>query len=119
MFQLTTRLRVAARTPLTRPTSSSTTIQRSSLTPRLFSTQTRLLIREDADRSPDELEKTKQDQIKKQERGEGHWHEELASAGEANIAADKENVDDHGDHMEQLQKETAGKVEKEHPHGKA
>jgi hypothetical protein len=76
-----------------------------SLTPRMF-------IKEDADRSPEQLEQKKQEQLKKQERGEGHWHEELASKGESNIAADREQVHDHEGHMEDLQKQTAKKGEK-------
>ncbi|KAF1350050.1 hypothetical protein BDV97DRAFT_286091, partial [Delphinella strobiligena] len=80
--------------------------------PRFFSSQSRLLLKEDADRSPQEVEAAKQKQLNKQKDGKGHWHEELASAGEANIAADKDQVHDHEDHMKDLQKETAGKAEK-------
>ncbi|QDS72241.1 hypothetical protein FKW77_005729 [Venturia effusa] len=46
------------------------------------------------------------EQLDKQKRGEGHWHEELASAGESNIKADKEKVEDHDEHIEDLQKQT-------------
>lgn len=90
--------------------------------PRLFSAVPRLAIKEDAgERDGHELDAKKHEQIEKQKQGKGHWHEELASAGEASIAADKDahKVQDHDDHMEDLQKETAGKHEKEHPHGKA
>jgi len=83
-----------------------------------ISTSSRLLIKEDADRSPDEIEAKKNEQIQKQKEGKGHWHEELASAGESNIAADKEKVHDHEEHMEDLQKQTAGQAQREHPHGK-
>ena len=86
---------------------------------RPFSSQTTLRLKEDGDRSAEELDAKKHEQIQKQKDGKGHWHEELASAGESNIAADKEKVHDHDEHMEDLQKETAGKHEKDHPHGKA
>ena len=86
---------------------------------RPFSRATHLRLKEDADRSPQELENLKNDQVKKQEKGEGHWHEGLASNSESQIAADKEQPADHGKHMEDLQKETAGQAEKDHDHGKA
>lgn len=77
------------------------------------------MLKEDGNRSGEELNKTKHEQIEKQKKGEGHWHEELASAGEANITADKDKVDDHDSHIEDLQKQTAEKHEKDHPEGKA
>ena len=86
---------------------------------RTFSRAANLRIKEDANRTPEELDNLKNEQVKKQEKGEGHWHEGLASNSEAGIAADKENPDDHGEHMEDLQKETAGQAEKDSPHGKA
>jgi hypothetical protein len=70
------------------------------------------MLKEDADRSPEQIEQKKQEQLDKQKKGEGHWHEELASSGESNIAADREEVHDHDEHMEDLQKETAKKGEK-------
>ena len=86
---------------------------------RPFSRATQLRLKEDADRSPQELENLKNDQVKKQEKGEGHWHEGLASNSESAIAADKGEPADHDEHMEDLQKETAGQAEKDHEHGKA
>lgn len=118
MFQLSNRISMASRASAARA-SHVPALSRYTNAPRLFSTQTRMQIKEDAERSPEELERIKQEQLKKQEKGEGHWHEELASSGEASIAADKQNVNDHEEHMEDLQKETAGKSEEEHPHGKA
>ena len=50
--------------------------------------------------------------MKKQEKGEGHWHEELASSSESHVAADKENVQDHDSHISKLQQETKKKGEK-------
>ena len=88
---------------------------------RSFTAHTRLYIKEDADRNPEELEQHKQDHLKKQEKGEGKWDRNLASAGEEGIRADHDtkNVGDHDEHMEDLQKQTAQKSEEEHPHGKA
>lgn len=77
-----------------------------------FSTSSRLRIKEDASRTPEELEKAKQEQLKEQQQGQGRWREDLASHGESNIAADKQKVNDHDEHMEELQKETARKGEK-------
>lgn len=92
---------------------------RNTTTVRPFSALPRLYIKEDGDRSPEELDRIKHEQIEKQKRGDGHWHEELASSGEANVAADKEKVHDHEDHMEDLQKQSAEQAEKDHPHGKS
>ncbi|KAF2123845.1 hypothetical protein P153DRAFT_303226 [Dothidotthia symphoricarpi CBS 119687] len=72
---------------------------------RTFWTTPALRIKEDGNRSPEELEKAKQDQLQEQKEGKGRWKEELASSGESNIAADKHEVDDHGSHIKELQKE--------------
>lgn len=69
-------------------------------------------IKEDADRTPEQVEGAKQEQLKEQKEGKGRWREDLASHGESNIAADKEKVHDHDEHMEDLQKHTAEKGEK-------
>ena len=79
---------------------------------RLLTTTTPRYLKEDAERSGDELEKKKQEQLDKQKRGEGHWHEELASQGESNIAADKQEVKDHDEHIGKLQEETKKKGDK-------
>jgi hypothetical protein len=79
---------------------------------RTLSTTPRLYIKEDANRSPEQLEQAKQEQLQEQKEGKGRWREDLASHGESNIAADKENVNDHGKHMADLQKEGAKKGEK-------
>ena len=86
----------------------------STVTRRTFATTPRTLLNEVGNRSGEELEQKKQEQLKKQEKGEGHWHEELASQSEAKIAADKESaqVKDHDKHMRELQQETAKKGEK-------
>jgi hypothetical protein len=74
-------------------------------TQRAFHTTPRFLIKEDANRTPSELEAAKQEQLKEQKEGKGRWREDLASQGESNIAADKESVQDHGEHMKELQDE--------------
>jgi hypothetical protein len=79
---------------------------------RTLTTTPRMFLKEDADRSPEQIEKKKQEQLKKQEKGEGEWHESLASSSESHIAADKEHVNDHDDHMSKLQEETKKKGEK-------
>jgi predicted secreted protein len=79
---------------------------------RTLSTTPSLRIKEDANRSPEQLEKAKQEQLKEQKEGKGRWREDLASHGESNIAADKEKVNDHDSHMKELQQEGKKKGEK-------
>ncbi|KAK5724485.1 hypothetical protein LTR15_004530 [Elasticomyces elasticus] len=86
---------------------------------RPFTSARSLRLKEDGNRTPEELDAKKHEQIEKQKKGEGHWHEDLASSSESHIAADKEKINDHDQHMEDLQKETAGQSEKDHPEGKA
>jgi hypothetical protein len=79
---------------------------------RPFSQAQHLRLKEDANRSPEELERIKQEQLKQQKEGKGQWNEELASSSESHVAADKQMVNDHHQHMSDLQKETAKKGEK-------
>jgi hypothetical protein len=79
---------------------------------RPFSQAQHLRLKEDANRSPEELERIKQEQLKQQKEGKGQWSEELASSSESHVAADKQKVNDHQQHMSDLQKETAEKGEK-------
>jgi hypothetical protein len=79
---------------------------------RTLTTTPRMFLKEDENRSPEELEAKKQEHLDKQKRGEGHWEEKLGSQSEANVAADNESVKDHDDHMSKLQKETSKKGEK-------
>lgn len=117
MQSITNSARYLARSsPLRRTVYSAT------LTARPFSAQARLSLKEDHvkdDAKAEELDRIKHEQIEKQKQGKGHWHEELASSGEANVKADKHDINDHDSHMEDLQKQTAEKHEKDHPHGKA
>jgi hypothetical protein len=93
-------LRPAFRAPIARFT-----------TRRTFLISPTLRIKEDADRTPEQLEAAKQSQLREQEKGEGRWREDLASHGESNIAADKQEVDDHQKHMKELQEEGKRKGE--------
>jgi predicted secreted protein len=79
---------------------------------RTFLTTPTLRIKEDADRTPEQLEAAKQDQLREQKEGKGRWREDLASHGESNIAADKEKVHDHDAHMKELQQQGKEKSEK-------
>jgi hypothetical protein len=80
---------------------------------RPLTTTNRLYLKEDAERSGEDIDAVKQQQLDKQKRGEGHWHEELASSGESNVKADKEHVEDHDEHIEDLQKRTENAAEKD------
>ena len=80
---------------------------------RPFSTSRTFRLKEDADRSPEEVEKAKQDSLK------GKDHRGTASASEEHVAAEREEVKDHDKHMEDLQKETANKSQENHPQGKS
>jgi hypothetical protein len=79
---------------------------------RTFVSTPTLRIKEDADRTPEQVEGAKQEQLKEQEKGEGRWREDLASHGESNIAADRQQVNDHDAHMKELQQEGKEKGEK-------
>lgn len=81
-------------------------------TRRAISTTPRMALKEDGNRTPEELEQKKQEQLKEQKEGKGRWREDLASSGESNIAADKQNVSDHDSHIKELQQEGAKKSEK-------
>ena len=71
-----------------------------------------MAIKEDADRTPEQLEQAKQEQLKEQKEGKGRWREDLASHGESNIAADRQQVHDHDQHIKELQQEGKEKGEK-------
>ncbi|TKA73737.1 hypothetical protein B0A55_05451 [Friedmanniomyces simplex] len=111
--------RLASLRPTTTTTTTAFLKQQPTTLPRPFTSASSLRLKEDGNRTPEELDAKKHEQLEKQKKGEGHWHEDLASSSESHVAADKEEVHDHGEHMEELQKETAGKQEEEHPEGKA
>ncbi|KAF2428902.1 hypothetical protein EJ08DRAFT_650874 [Tothia fuscella] len=54
----------------------------------------------------EEIEHHKQDQLKKQEQGQGHWKDELASNSESIIKAERGEVEASQSTIEKLQKET-------------
>ncbi|TKA49977.1 hypothetical protein B0A49_12860 [Cryomyces minteri] len=55
----------------------------------------------------EEAEHHKQDQLKKQKEGKGHWKDELASDSESIIKADRGEIDASEDTIKKLQDETA------------
>lgn len=67
-------------------------------------------LKEDKSQSPHEIESAKQEQLKT-----GQKQEELESASETAVRADRDGKKD----VEQLQKETAKKSQDEHPAGKS
>lgn len=79
---------------------------------RTLMTTPRMYLKEDENRSPEELESKKQEHLNKQKQGQGHWEEKLGSQSEANVTADNEHVKDHDNHMSKLQEETSKKGEK-------
>ncbi|KAK0344290.1 hypothetical protein LTR91_018900, partial [Friedmanniomyces endolithicus] len=127
LHSTTTMLRPLLRLASARPTLIPPPLVNPTLTPALslslsrrpFTALPPLLLKEDSTRSPEELDAKKHEQLDKQKKGENTWDEGLASSSESHIAADKQEVGDHGKHMEELQKQTAGESEKEHPEGKA
>jgi len=99
-----------------RPAAFRTTAAPSYVRP--FSQAQQLRLKEDANRSPEELERIKKEQLEQQKQGKGQWREELASSSESHVAADKQQVNDHQQHMSDLQKETAQQTQKNHPEAK-
>ncbi|KAF2131715.1 hypothetical protein P153DRAFT_365286 [Dothidotthia symphoricarpi CBS 119687] len=56
----------------------------------------------------DEVHELKQDQLKKQKDGKGHWEEGLASDSESIVKADRNDTNMSSDqHIKKLQEETA------------
>ncbi|TKA27406.1 hypothetical protein B0A50_05018 [Salinomyces thailandicus] len=83
--------------------------------PRHFVNAARLRLKEDKPQTPEEVEHAKNEQMK----GNKDARKELSSSSEASLHADKEQPADKESHIEDLQQQTAGKSEREHPHGKA
>jgi len=62
-----------------------------------------------------ENEKHKQDQLRKQKEGKGHWKPELASDSEEAVAADRHEHNDHSEEgIKELQKKTEKHAEEKH-----
>ena len=91
---------------LFRPTTFRLPLRTPSLhTTRTLTTTPVFRLKEDATRTPEQVEQAKQDQIKEQKEGKGRWREDLASSGESNIKADKQRVRNTEGHIKQLQRE--------------
>jgi len=75
----------------------------------------------DVDENSVDYEKHKQDLLKKQKEGKGHWKSELGSNSEEAVKADRSHIggkDGHSeDAIKELQKRTAGHAEKKHKYG--
>lgn len=71
-------------------------------------------LKEDKPQTPEEVEAAKQEQLKT-----GKRKEELESASESVVGADREEVGNHDDHIKELQQESAKEKQKEHPEGKS
>lgn len=79
----------------------------------------------ESDRNTDETaqdyEKHKQDLLKKQKEGKGHWKSELGSNSEEAVKADRSHTGGKDGHSEsaikELQQRTAGHAEKKHKYG--
>lgn len=71
---------------------ASQPLRLSSLPLRTFTSGRALKLKEDVERSPEEVDRVKEEQRRKAEAGKGEWHESLASASESHIAADKESA---------------------------
>ncbi|KAH7360160.1 hypothetical protein BKA65DRAFT_492540 [Rhexocercosporidium sp. MPI-PUGE-AT-0058] len=83
---------------------------------RPFTSTSFMALKESDRHNPDQAEaneRHKQDQLKKQKEGKGHWKPELASDSEEAVVADRSGKDS----IEEMQKKTAEHVQKKHEHG--
>ncbi|RFU31386.1 hypothetical protein B7463_g4946, partial [Scytalidium lignicola] len=68
-----------------------------------------------------DYDKHKQDLLKKQKEGKGHWKSELGSNSEEAVKADRSHVGGKDGHsqeaIKELQNRTAGHAEKKHKYG--
>ncbi|EHK97706.1 hypothetical protein M7I_6593 [Glarea lozoyensis 74030] len=83
--------------------------QRMAVQSRAFTVSSARMLKEDDRRAANEHHK--QDQLKKQKEGKGHWKPELASNSEEAIAADRNNKDES---PEELQKRTQHHAAEKH-----
>jgi len=106
--------RFAAAAAVTRPTISSAPS-------RVFSVCGRWASKESDLGNPDgaeQSERHKQDLLKKQKEGKGHWKPELASDSEEAVTADRHVYGNNKtETLEELQKRTVQHAEKKHKHG--
>ncbi|KAH8816268.1 hypothetical protein F5884DRAFT_775585 [Xylogone sp. PMI_703] len=103
-------------------TSRPITRQVGSLSRRTFTaSSTRALKESDRDVDEKDYDKHKQDLLKKQKEGKGHWKSELGSNSEEAVKADRSHTGGKDGHSEEaikeLQKRTAGHAEKKHKYG--
>ncbi|RMY17520.1 hypothetical protein D0867_05976 [Hortaea werneckii] len=66
----------------------------------------------------EEAEREKQEQLKEQREGKGHWKDELASDSESIVKADRNDMKNTQATISELQKEAAKQAEKEKKEGK-
>lgn len=89
---------------------------------RALSTSPRLRLKEDEEKhepgSAEAKESKKQEHLKKQDEGKGHWERELASSGEEAVKADRQDMHHSDKDIEQLQHRTAKGAEQEKDQGK-
>ncbi|KAI9794403.1 MAG: hypothetical protein M1816_005472 [Peltula sp. TS41687] len=112
------RLLLPTRLVLLRPhsSSSSSTLRVASPSPlpirTIQSSAVRFTLKESRDKEgiEEDIEHHKQDLLKKQEEGKGHWKEELASESESVVKADRGDVKATPEDIKKLQDETVGKV---------
>jgi len=87
---------------------------------RAFSTFPRRGLKESDLGNPDratQSEIAKQDTLKKQKEGKGHWKPELASESEEAVAADRHTTGKTKESLEELQKRTVQHAHKKNEHG--
>ena len=100
-------MRIASRRPFQL---SKISIRQAALS-RPFSIAPQLRLREGKEQDPDEIERSKQENLKNGK------PRELESNAEESVGADQEKVKDDQEHMKELQKETANKSQEKHPEG--
>ncbi|CAF3650071.1 unnamed protein product, partial [Fusarium graminearum] len=81
-----------------------------------FTTSTRLGLKESSTQTDVDYEKHKQDSLKKQKEGSGHWKPELASDSEEAVKADRSQTDPQKD-IKNLQERTKKAAEETHKAG--
>ncbi|KAI7218791.1 hypothetical protein KC333_g3381 [Hortaea werneckii] len=94
---------------------------RATATTRTFGTSRALAGKESAlhqEGRAEEAEREKQEQLKEQREGKGHWKDELASDSESIVKADRNDMKNTQATISELQKEAAKQAEKEKKEGK-
>ncbi|KAF5690752.1 hypothetical protein CEK26_012965 [Fusarium fujikuroi] len=81
-----------------------------------FTTSTRLGLKESSTQTDVDYDKHKQDSLRKQKEGNGHWKPELASDSEEAVKADRSDIDPAKD-IKNLQERTKKAAEETHKAG--